>query len=129
QFWANAKVLAKVLSSAKNAIKIVESKATITADIFLFLVQIATAINVFKKNDLPERIEFRKQCSEFEQVMENYANIVEFDDDIENLNIEEMLNFNVFLDQKINEKTNNLELENDVYDYDIKAVINIFKEA
>ncbi|CAG8787814.1 8211_t:CDS:1, partial [Racocetra fulgida] len=48
----------KVLSSAKNAVKIVESKATTTADIFLFLVKMATAINTLNKNDLSERTEF-----------------------------------------------------------------------
>ncbi|CAG8465990.1 7040_t:CDS:2 [Racocetra persica] len=65
QFWANAETLAKVLSPAKNAVKIVESKVTTTADIFLFLFQMAIAINSLKKNDLPERVEFRKQCIQF----------------------------------------------------------------
>ncbi|CAG8840207.1 35935_t:CDS:2, partial [Racocetra persica] len=58
QFWANAEVLAKVLAPAKNAVKIAESKATTTADIFLFLIQMAIAINALKNNDLAERIEF-----------------------------------------------------------------------
>ncbi|CAG8794498.1 17448_t:CDS:2, partial [Cetraspora pellucida] len=65
QFWVNVEVLAKVLSPAKNAIKIVESKATTTADIFLFLVQMASAINTLSANDLSERTEFRKQCIQF----------------------------------------------------------------
>ncbi|CAG8545742.1 4407_t:CDS:2 [Dentiscutata heterogama] len=85
----------------------------------------------------------------FERVMENYANMVEFDDDMfnnniedeeldadyisdtenlddllqfdsENLKIEEMLDFSTFLDKQTNEITyNNLELEDDEYDYDI----------
>ncbi|CAG8665052.1 28333_t:CDS:2, partial [Dentiscutata erythropus] len=67
QFWANADVLAKVLSPAKNAVKIVESKTTTTANIFLFLVQMAVAINALKKNDLLERIEFRMKDSIFYQ--------------------------------------------------------------
>ncbi|CAG8573001.1 1032_t:CDS:2 [Cetraspora pellucida] len=62
---ANAEVLAKVLALAKNAVKIAESKVTTTADIFLFLIQIAIAINALKNNDLTECIEFHKQCIQF----------------------------------------------------------------
>ncbi|CAG8732211.1 18920_t:CDS:2, partial [Racocetra fulgida] len=73
EFWANTEALVKVLSPAKNAVKIVESKTTTTADIFLFLIQIAAAINMLKKDDLTERIEFRKQCmknSIFHQILQ-----------------------------------------------------------
>ncbi|CAG8787562.1 23159_t:CDS:2, partial [Cetraspora pellucida] len=55
---SNAEILAKILLLVKNAIKMVESKSTTTADVFLFLIQIATAINVLEKNSLPEHIEF-----------------------------------------------------------------------
>ncbi|CAG8722728.1 13376_t:CDS:2 [Racocetra persica] len=41
QFWANADVLAKILLPAKNAVKMVESKSTTTADVFLSLIQMA----------------------------------------------------------------------------------------
>ncbi|CAG8690464.1 2391_t:CDS:1, partial [Cetraspora pellucida] len=89
--------------------------------------------------------------SEFEQVIENYASIVEFDDDMfneniededlnanyisdtknlnnllqfdnENLSINEMLDLNVFLNKKTTKKSdNNLELD-DVYNYDIEVI-------
>ncbi|CAG8846795.1 26062_t:CDS:2, partial [Racocetra persica] len=58
QFWADAKILAKILLPAKNAVKMVESKSTTTADVFLFLIQMATAINTLEKNSLPEHVEF-----------------------------------------------------------------------
>ncbi|CAG8745569.1 16348_t:CDS:1, partial [Dentiscutata heterogama] len=32
QFWANVEVLAKILLPAKNAVKIIESKSTTTAN-------------------------------------------------------------------------------------------------
>ncbi|CAG8821969.1 8389_t:CDS:1, partial [Racocetra fulgida] len=54
---------------------------------------------------------------------ENLDDLLQFDN--ENLNIKEMLDLNVFLDEKTTEKTNNnLELEDDEYDYDIEEVIN-----
>ncbi|CAG8633003.1 6856_t:CDS:1, partial [Scutellospora calospora] len=93
--------------------------------------------------------------SDFENVIENYANMVKFDDDIfiydreeseeadtdyisntENLNnllqyndrdleIEEMFNFNIFLEEKTYKTTNsNVESEEDELDYNIEEVIN-----
>ncbi|CAG8807085.1 10190_t:CDS:2, partial [Cetraspora pellucida] len=61
QFWTNAEILAKILLLAKNNIKIVKSKATTMAAIFLFFLQIATAINALEKNSLPEHTKFHKQ--------------------------------------------------------------------
>ncbi|CAG8796030.1 35314_t:CDS:2, partial [Racocetra persica] len=65
QFWANAEVLAKILLPAKNAVKIVESKSTTTANVFLFLVQMASTINILKQNNSLEHVEFIKQCIQF----------------------------------------------------------------
>ncbi|CAG8824774.1 13109_t:CDS:2, partial [Cetraspora pellucida] len=65
QFWTNAEVLAKILLPGKNAIKMVESKSTTTANVFLFLIQMANAINIFEPNSLLQHIEFRKQCIQF----------------------------------------------------------------
>lgn len=93
--------------------------------------------------------------SEFEQIMENYANMVEFDDDMfddnieeseeadadyisdsedlvdllqcsnTDLEIEEMLDFKIFLEEKTNETTsNNIELDDNELDYDIEEIIN-----
>ncbi|CAG8846315.1 40695_t:CDS:2, partial [Gigaspora margarita] len=97
--------------------------------------------------------------TEFEQIMESYANTVEFDDDMfndsieieeeidadyvsdtenlddllqlseENLDIEEILDFNTFLNENTNEKTNietnnYPEPEDDESDYNIEDVIN-----
>ncbi|CAG8752369.1 1725_t:CDS:1, partial [Racocetra fulgida] len=58
QFWANAKALAKILLPAKNAVKMVESKSTTTANVFLYLIQMAVAINILEKDNLYEHMEF-----------------------------------------------------------------------
>ncbi|CAG8623953.1 3264_t:CDS:2 [Dentiscutata heterogama] len=210
------KVLAKILLPAKNAIKIIESKSTTTANVFLFLVQMAATINTLKKNNLLEhggiesantlvaqikkydvyephiilllwkKLNHHKPVGllkneeaekvsniaklhtyyltntqnelnyvalevEFEQIMEDYSNLVEYNDDMftseefdedyisnednldeirqfdcENLEISEIINFNAFLEEQVSEVNinSNIETEEEAADYDINEVIN-----
>ncbi|CAG8791721.1 10611_t:CDS:1, partial [Racocetra fulgida] len=54
---------------------------------------------------------------------ENLVDLLQFDS--ENLEIEEMLDVNTFLDEKTNEMiSNNLEPKDDEYNYDIDEIIN-----
>ncbi|CAG8825645.1 25598_t:CDS:2, partial [Racocetra persica] len=87
---------------------------------------------------------------EFEQIMENYSNLVEYDDDMftseefdedyisdednldeirqfdcENLEIGEIIDFNTFSEEKVNEVNVNSSIETEEEaDYDINEVIN-----
>ncbi|CAG8615565.1 10935_t:CDS:2 [Racocetra fulgida] len=149
QFWTNAEILAKILLPAKNAVKMVESKSTTTADVFLFLIQMATAINALEKNSLPEHIEFRKQCIKFYNKRWKEFDIkiyllayflhpkyrgkdyVSDEDDLdeiidcENLDANEIIDFNIFTQKPANEinYNNDIEAEGEL-DYDINEVIN-----
>ncbi|CAG8800475.1 29261_t:CDS:2, partial [Racocetra persica] len=58
--------LAKILLPAKNAVKMVESKSTITADVFLYLIQMAVAINILEKDNLYEHMEFFAQIKMYD---------------------------------------------------------------
>src|SRR5437764_8175603 len=64
-FWTNADTLAKVLAPAKKAVKMIESKTTTMGDVFLTLIQMATAIKALPLQDSPQLVLFRKQCIQF----------------------------------------------------------------
>ncbi|CAG8763567.1 25061_t:CDS:2, partial [Dentiscutata erythropus] len=123
QFWANAEVLAKILLPAKNAVKIIESKSTTTANGGIESAN--TLVAQIKKYDAYEphiilllwkKLNHRKP--------DNLDEIRQFD--CENLEISEIIDFNAFSEERVSEVNinSNVETEEEAADYDINEVIN-----
>jgi hypothetical protein len=64
-FWSNVESLANILEPAKSAVKSIESTNTNMADIFITLIQMASAIKALPTEGLEDLKEFRKKCIQF----------------------------------------------------------------
>ncbi|CAG8760223.1 6013_t:CDS:2, partial [Rhizophagus irregularis] len=64
-FWLNVESLTTILEPAKNAVKSIEGKNATMADVFLALIQMATAIKALSTESTEELKEFRQKCIQF----------------------------------------------------------------
>src|ERR1043165_5744517 len=64
-FWSNVESLSNILEPAKNAVKSIESTNTTMADVFIALIQMASAIKTLPAEGSEELKEFRKKCIQF----------------------------------------------------------------
>lgn len=64
-FWSNVESLANILEPAKSAVKSIESTNTNMADVFITLIQMASAIKALPTEGLEDLKEFRKKCIQF----------------------------------------------------------------
>lgn len=64
-FWLNVESLANILEPAKNAVKSIEHTNTTMADVFIALIQMASAIKALPTEGSDELKEFRKKCIKF----------------------------------------------------------------
>ena len=61
-FWSNVESLANILEPAKNAVKSIERINANMADVFIALIQMASAIKALPTEGLEELKEFRHKC-------------------------------------------------------------------
>ena len=67
-FWSNVESLANILEPAKNAVKSIERINTNMADVFIALIQMASAIKTLPAEGSEELKEFRKKLRFFKSL-------------------------------------------------------------